>query len=99
MKEKSDSVPDLKDLWQLLSAHRPSNKRFMIMTLLIIVATGLELVIPLYSRYLVDSINEFNFDYWVILGLVGVVIIAAISEGVLAWYGAHMGESTNLSLR
>lgn len=99
MKNKESSDPGLKELWQLLSAHKPSNKKFFVMVLLIIVATSLDLVIPLYSRYLVDSINEIDFDYVVISGLVVLVIFAALSEGVLTWFGAHLGESTNLSMR
>lgn len=99
MKGNDNASPELTGLWQLLSTHKPNNKSFLYMTLLIIVATGLELVIPLYSRHLVDNINQLGFDYVVILGLVFVVVIAAISEGALAWYGARMGENTNLSLR
>lgn len=99
MKETQENKPDVKQLWQLLSDHKPSRNRFVIMLLLIILATGLELVIPIYSSYLVDGITAFGVDYTVIVGLVALVILAAVSEGVLAWYGAHMGESTNLSLR
>lgn len=86
-------------LWTLLADHKPKRKQFVVMTLLVLIATAFELVIPLYSSYLVDSISASGLDYWIIASLIALVLIAALSEGILGWYGARLGEGVNLSLR
>ena len=86
-------------MWQLLSPHKPSNKAFVILTVLVLVATALELVLPLYSSYLVDSIGSDGIDSIIIVGLIAIVLIAAVFEAILGWYGGRMGNRIGYRLR
>ena len=95
----TETAPDSQTLWSLLSDHKPNKKQFIVMGLLVLIATALELVIPLYSSHLVDSISASGIDYMVITLLIVLVLTAAVSEGILGWYGAKLGAGVNLSLR
>ena len=86
-------------LMSLLKPHRPSQKQFALMALLVLVATGLELFIPLFSKYMIDTISTTGVDYTLVATLVIIVLAAAIAEGLLAWYGSYLGEKTNFRLR
>lgn len=67
-----------KALWQLLSPHAPKKSAFVYLTLLVLLATGLELILPLYSSYLIDSISIEGIDNIILLGLIAIVITTAI---------------------
>ncbi len=56
-------------------------------------------MLPLYSSYLVDSIGVDGIEVIVILGLIAMVLSAAILEGVLGWYGGKLGHSISFRLR
>ncbi len=90
---------DTQGLMSLLGPHKPTRKQFGIMALLVMVATALELFIPLFSKYMVDSISAGHFDYSLVAILVSIVLAAAIAEGTLAWYGSFLGEKTNFKVR
>jgi ATP-binding cassette subfamily B protein AbcA/BmrA len=86
-------------LMSLLKPFKPTSKQFALMGLLIFVASGLQLLIPIISKFLVDNISQSGLTLSPILFLVGIVLIAAIAEGALAWYGSYLGETTNKKLR
>lgn len=92
-------ILDTQGLMSLLGPHKPTRKQFGIMALLVMVATALELFIPLFSKYMVDSISAGHFDYSLVAILVSIVLAAAIAEGTLAWYGSFLGEKTNFKVR
>ena len=86
-------------LWQLLSPHKPGKKSFVYLTILVLIATGLELVLPLYSSYLVDSISSEGIEGIIILGLIALVLVTAFFEAILAWFGGKVGHGINYRLR
>jgi ATP-binding cassette subfamily B protein AbcA/BmrA len=86
-------------LWQLLMPHKPKKSAFIYLGILVVLATGLELVLPLYSSYLVDSIGAEGIDTIIIIGLIGIVLTTAILEAVLGWYGGKIGHTISLRLR
>jgi len=86
-------------LWSLLKPILPKNRAFAVLALLTVTATCLELVLPLYSRHLVDTLGSSTIDQSVILNLVLLVIITAILEGLMAWHGGRIGQQTNFNLR
>jgi len=88
-----------KALWQLLSPHKPSKKSFIYLALLVIIATSLELALPLYSSYLVDSISSEGIDTLIIVGLIAIVLTAAVFEAILAWFGGKLGHRISYRLR
>ena len=95
-----DNTPgNTKSLWQLLSPHKPKKSAFVYLVLLVLVTTGLELVLPLYSSYLVDSISSEGIDKIIIIGLVIIVLAAAICEAILGWFGGKLGHSISFRLR
>ncbi|WP_448547529.1 ABC transporter ATP-binding protein [Thalassotalea fusca] len=94
-----ESKGSIRSLWQLLSPHKPPKKAFVILTILVIFATALELVLPLYSSYLVDSIGSEGIDGLVVAGLIAIVLIAAMFEAFLGWYGGRMGCQIGFRLR
>lgn len=86
-------------LWRLLNPHKPDKKTFLKLGLLVIIATSLELVLPLYSSYLVDSIGSDGIAASIVLGLIAIVITTAGFEAVLAWYSGKQGHRINYKLR
>lgn len=94
-----NSTGNTQSLWQLLSPHKPKTKTFIHLALLILITTALELVLPLYSSYLVDSIGEEGIDYKIILGLIAIVLTAAFFEAILGWFSGKIGHKINFRLR
>jgi len=88
-----------KTLWQLLLPHKPRAKSFIYLGLLVFLTTALELILPLYSSYLVDSINDDGINELIIIGLVVIVLVTATLEVTLGWFGGKMGHQINLRLR
>jgi len=93
------STQNKHSLWQLLKPYKPTNKSFFYLVTLILVTTSLELMLPLYSSYLVDSIGDGGIDYLIIIGLIAIVLTAALFEGFLGWYGGHIGHGISAKLR
>ncbi|MDG1751962.1 MAG: ABC transporter ATP-binding protein [Thalassotalea sp.] len=96
MKESSGTT---QGLWQLLLPHKPKKSAFVYLALLVIGATVLELVLPLYSSYLVDSIGNDGIETFIIIGLIAIVLTTAVLEAFLGWYGGKMGHTISLNLR
>jgi ATP-binding cassette subfamily B protein AbcA/BmrA len=94
-----ESNSDTKGLFQLLAPHKPTNQSFVCLGLLVFVATGFEMILPLYSSYLVDSISVDGIELTVIFGLIGIVLIAAVFEGILGWFGGKLGHGISSRLR
>ena len=90
---------DTKALWKLLSPHKPKNRSFIYLALLTLITTGLELVLPLYSSHLVDSISAEGIDKLLIVGLIGIVLFSALLETILSWFGGKVGHNINFKLR
>jgi len=88
-----------KSLWLLLSPHKPSTKSFVYLVLLVLMATALELVLPLYSSYLVDSISSEGVEPVIIVGLIVIVLSAAVFEAILGWFGGRTGHKISYNLR
>lgn len=86
-------------LWKLLSPHKPDKKSFAYLIVLVIIATTLELSLPLYSSFLIDSISSDGIDVLIIFGLVAIALTTAGFEAGLGWYGGHLGHSINFRLR
>ena len=99
MENSTPTKDDSASLWQLLSPHKPRTKSFVYLTLLVIIATSLELVLPLYSSYLVDSISDNGVDKLIIIGLIAIVLITAFFEALLGWFGGRLGHKINFRLR
>lgn len=93
------SKEDTKSLWKLLSPHKPKNKSFYLLLLLVILSTSFELILPLYSSYLVDSISNDGINFLVILGLIIIVLFSAIFEAILGWFGGRTGHQISFKLR
>ncbi|MFC3094439.1 ABC transporter ATP-binding protein [Alteromonas sediminis] len=96
---RTETATSPSGLMQLLKPHRPSNKQFSIMGLLVLITAVFELAIPLLSKFMIDNISQSTFEVSMIAALVAIVLLAAIFEGGLAWYGSHLGETTNKKLR
>ncbi|RXE93303.1 ABC transporter transmembrane domain-containing protein [Pseudoalteromonas phenolica] len=95
----SQSGGELKNLWQILKPHRPSKMQFTVLSVLVVVTTVLELLIPWFSKNLVDSISVDGVAMSVLMTLLSIVLISAVFEGILTWYGAKTGERICTSLR
>lgn len=93
------SSGDTKSLWSLLAPHKPKKQSFIYLCVLVLIATGLELVLPLYSSYLVDSIGSEGIDSIIIVGLIAIVLTAAFFEAVLAWFAGKIGHGISFRLR
>ena len=48
MKEEEQQQGNAKSLWKLLSPHKPQKSSFIYLAVLVVIATGLELILPLY---------------------------------------------------
>ena len=96
---QQQKTDDTQALWRLLSPHKPHTKSFIILTVLVLAATCLELVLPLYSSYLVDSIGSEGIDSLIIIGLIAIVLMAAGFQALVGWYGGKMGHGISYRLR
>lgn len=99
MTESTQQKDDSQSLWKLLSPHKPSKKSFTFLVVLVVIATALELVLPLYSSYLVDSIGADGIESMVIVGLIAIVLTAAVFEAILGWYAGKVGHGISFRLR
>lgn len=99
MEEHKQSKDDSASLWKLLSPHKPSKKSFVYLVLLVLVTTSLELVLPLYSSYLVDSVTKDGIEVAILSGLIAIVLLAAVFETILGWYGGRLGHGITFRLR
>ncbi len=99
MEAQTPKEDNAQALWNLLKPHKPSTKSFVVLVLLVLVTTALELVLPLYSSYLVDSISAEGANATVIWGLVAIVMFAALLEALLGWFGGKLGHGINFRLR
>lgn len=86
-------------LWQLLSPHKPAKKSFVYLALLVVLTTSLELILPLYSSYLVDSISSEGIESLIIFGLIALVLVTALFEAILSFFGGKVGHGINYRLR
>lgn len=94
-----DTKTSHQSLWQLLAPWRPTNKSFIGLICLVLVTTALELILPLYSSYLVDSIDEQGISTLVLVGLVAIVLLGALFEAILSWFGGRLGHRISYKLR
>ncbi|MGB0899466.1 MAG: ABC transporter ATP-binding protein [Psychrobium sp.] len=94
-----DNKTSHQSLWQLLAPWRPTNKSFIGLICLVLVTTALELTLPLYSSYLVDSIGEQGISMLVLVGLVAIVLLGAVFEALLSWFGGRLGHRISYKLR
>lgn len=88
-----------KSLWTLLSPHKPQKKSFISIAVLVVLTAALELSLPLYSSYLIDSIGSQGIEAIVVVGLIALVLTIALFEAFLAWYGGKLGHTINYKLR
>jgi len=93
------NIGTIQSLWQLLLPYKPTTKSFVLLGLLVLLTTALELILPLYSSYLVDSISGDGINKLIIIGLVVIVLITATLEVALGWFGGKMGHQINFRLR
>lgn len=99
MEETQQSKDDSKSLWRLLAPHKPKNSAFAYLVFLVITATALEMVLPLYSSYLIDSITSQGVEFSIVVGLIAIVLAAAVFETILGWYGGKLGHRITFRLR
>ena len=94
-----DTKTSHRSLWQLLAPWRPTNRSFIGLISLVLVTTSLELVLPLYSSYLIDSIDEQGISSLVLIGLITIVLLGAVFEAILSWFGGRLGHKISYKLR
>ncbi|MCG7532097.1 ABC transporter ATP-binding protein/permease [Psychrobium sp. MM17-31] len=95
----SETAATHQSLWKLLAPMRPTNRSFAGLTLLVLITTALELVLPLYSSHLVDSIGVQGVSTSLIVGLIVIVLAGAVCEAILSWYGGRLGHRISYKLR
>lgn len=89
----------LKDFWQLIKATRPSKMIFSFALLLGILEAAGGLVVPLFTKSLVDQLAAAQLEISIIVFLALAFILQTVASGVSFYMMTYIGESIVASLR
>ena len=83
----------------LLNRSKPKIKLLVIGFLISLVSTGFSLVIPLFTKNLVDGFSLKNMNLSFIAIIIGAFLIQALTSAISSYMMGYMGEQTVSNLR
>ncbi|QDP41939.1 ABC transporter ATP-binding protein [Radiobacillus deserti] len=89
----------IRTFWNLIKESKPPVKIFMIAIVLSILETGAGLIVPLFTRSLVDQLSASTLETSVILLLVLAFVVQTVSSGFSYYFMTYIGESIVASIR
>ncbi|MGV0168143.1 ABC transporter ATP-binding protein [Furfurilactobacillus sp. WILCCON 0119] len=87
------------EFFKILKQARPNMAMLIIGFLISLVGTGIGLVIPLFTKGLVDHFSLAHLSYTLVAALVGAFILQAIASCVSNYMMGYMGEQVVMKLR
>ncbi|WP_174729110.1 ABC transporter ATP-binding protein [Mesobacillus harenae] len=88
-----------KAFWQLLKESNPPKWILIVAIVLSLLETAAALIVPLFTKSLVDQIAEASLEASLILMLAAAFIIQTISSGFSFYFLSYIGESVVASIR
>lgn len=88
-----------KTFWQLLKEANPPKLIFIIAITLSLFETGAGLIVPLFTKNLVDQLSASALETSVIILLAAAFIVQTISAGFSFYFMTYIGESIVASIR
>lgn len=97
--EKTTTATSWKDFWQLLKEANPPKWIFILAIVLSVIETGAGLIVPLFTKTLVDQLAESALEISLIILLSSAFIIQTIASGFSFYFMTYIGESIVAALR
>ncbi|MBS4189999.1 ABC transporter ATP-binding protein [Bacillus sp. FJAT-49705] len=97
--KKSQSSTNWRSFWQLLKEANPPKWIFIIAIILSLIETGAGLIVPLFTKNLVDQLAASALETSLIILLASAFIIQTISSGFSFYFMTYIGESIVASIR
>ncbi len=99
MSDPKQSV-NYRDLLKLLKTSKPRVKLIIACIFLILIESGLGLLVPLQTKYLLDDLTSTGLLSWNIVILLAVVLIlASVASGIVCYLLGLLGNEQKLNLR
>ncbi|WP_407933937.1 ABC transporter ATP-binding protein [Aquibacillus rhizosphaerae] len=99
MEQKSLKVDHMHTFWRLIKESKPPVKILTVAVILSLMETGAGLIVPLFTKTLVDQLSQSTLELSVILLLVCAFIVQTISSGFSYYFMTYLGESIVASIR
>lgn len=99
MEKERLQVNHVKKFWNLIKDSQPPKLIFILAIFLGLLETGAGLVLPLFTRSLVDQLAQSALELYVILLLGLAFVIQTISSGFSYYFMTYIGESIVASIR
>lgn len=97
--EKKTTATSWKDFWQLLKEANPPKWIFILAIVLSLIETSAGLIVPLFTKNLVDQLAESALETSLIILLSSAFIIQTIAAGFSFYFMTYIGESIVAALR
>ncbi|PMC35556.1 multidrug ABC transporter permease [Bacillus sp. UMB0899] len=87
------------EFWALIKNSKPPVTIFCVAVVLSLLETGAGLIVPLFTKSLVDQLSQSALEVSVILLLAVAFIVQTISSGLSYYFMTYLGESIVASIR
>ncbi|MGQ4668395.1 ABC transporter ATP-binding protein [Metabacillus halosaccharovorans] len=100
MEQKSIPKADhIRAFWFLIKKAKPPVKIFCVAAILSLLETGAGLIVPLFTKSLVDQLSQSTLELSVIFLLLFAFILQTVSSGLSYYFMTYIGESIVASIR
>ncbi|WP_368658361.1 ABC transporter ATP-binding protein [Metabacillus halosaccharovorans] len=102
MEIEQKSIPKadhIRAFWSLIKKAKPPVKIFCVAAILSLLETGAGLIVPLFTKSLVDQLSQSTLELSVIFLLLFAFILQTVSSGLSYYFMTYIGESIVASIR
>ncbi len=102
MEMEQKSIPKavhIRAFWSLIKNSKPPVKIFCVAAILSLLETGAGLIVPLFTKSLVDQLSQSTLELSVIFLLLFAFILQTVSSGLSYYFMTYIGESIVASIR
>lgn len=100
MEQKSIPKADhIRAFWSLIKKAKPPVKILCVAAILSLLETGAGLIVPLFTKSLVDQLSQSNLELSIIFLLLFAFILQTVSSGLSYYFMTYIGESIVASIR
>ncbi|WP_078433575.1 ABC transporter ATP-binding protein [Metabacillus halosaccharovorans] len=100
MEQKSiPKAVHIRAFWSLIKNSKPPVKIFCVAAILSLLETGAGLIVPLFTKSLVDQLSQSTLELSVIFLLLFAFILQTVSSGLSYYFMTYIGESIVASIR
>ncbi|MCM3442551.1 ABC transporter ATP-binding protein [Metabacillus halosaccharovorans] len=100
MEQKSIPKADhIRAFWSLIKKAKPPVKILCVAAILSLLETGAGLIVPLFTKSLVDQLSQSTLELSIIFLLLFAFILQTVSSGLSYYFMTYIGESIVASIR